>query len=512
MNQDYLLQMRGISKSFPGVKALQGVDLAVGYGEVHALMGENGAGKSTLIKVLTGVYRRDAGEIVLDGKPIAPATAAQAQHLGISTIYQELNLVPQLSICENIHIGREPKAGGFINWRAVRRRSREILGEMGLGDVDVDEPLRRQSVAVQQMVAIARAVSIDARLLVMDEPTSSLSDEEIRVLFRVIADLKRKNISVIFISHKMGEVQEICDKATILRDGSPVGEYAVKDLTKLQMVSLMIGRDASSVLARKKDAGELDAGRELVLSAKQVSRGRRTRSIDIDIRKGEVLGVAGLLGSGRTELARILFGADRPDSGEIAVRDRTMRMKSPRNAIAVGLGYCPEDRKDEGIFPNMSVLENMTMAALPGLSRCGVLSRGARLRMVESYIEKMSIKTSGPHQLMRELSGGNQQKVLLARWLCKEPVLMILDEPTRGIDLGGKSEIESIIADLAGRGVAILMISSELEELIRSCDRIAVLSEGRKVGELAAREISEDRLMDLMAHGHERQKRGGDDA
>ena len=501
-----LLEIKGISKAFPGVQALKDVDLAVGYGEVHALMGENGAGKSTLIKVLTGVYRRDAGEIIFEGRPISPATAAQAQHLGISTIYQELNLVPFLSVCENIHIGREPKARGLIDWKAVKRESREILADMGLDDVDVEEPLHRQSVAVQQMVALARAVSVDARLLVMDEPTSSLSEGEIKTLFRVIQSLKQKRISVIFISHKMDEVQEICDKVTILRDGSLVGEYPVEDLTKLEMVSLMIGRDASSVFEKKKSASDGLDGSQVVLSAKRVTRGHRTRQIDIDIRSGEILGVAGLLGSGRTEFARILFGADRPDSGEIAIRERPVAMKSPRDAIAMGLGFCSENRKEEGIFPNMSVMENMTMAVLPGLSRCGVLSGKAQRRIAETYIAKMKITTSGLNQTMKELSGGNQQKVLLARWLCKEPILMILDEPTRGIDLGGKSEIESIVAELADQGVAILMISSEIEELIRSCDRIAVLSEGRKVGELAAREISEDRLVQLIAHGQDDRK------
>jgi galactofuranose transport system ATP-binding protein len=506
MSHTHLLQMKAISKAFPGVQALKDVDLSVGYGEVHALMGENGAGKSTLIKILTGIYRRDAGEILFEDNPITPANAAQAQHLGISTIYQELNLLPHLSVCENIHIGREPKAGGFIDWRAARRKSRKILAGMGLGDIDVDEPLYRQSVAIQQMVAIARAVSIDASLLVMDEPTSSLSEDEIEVLFEVIEGLKQKNMSVIFISHKMGEVQRICDKVTILRDGSLVGEYRVCDLTKLEMVSLMIGRDAASVLERKKSASDGREGSEVVLSAKNVTRGRRTRGIDIDVRSGEILGIAGLLGSGRTEFARILFGADRPDGGEITIRDRRLHMKSPRDAIAMGLGFCSEARKEEGIFPNMSVMENMTMAVLPEVGRCGILSRKAQLRLAETYIAKLRITTSGPCQAMRELSGGNQQKVLLARWLCKKPILMILDEPTRGIDLGGKSEIESIIAEFAGRGMAIMMISSEVEELVRSCDRIAVLSEGRKVGELAAHEISEDSLVELIAHGHDRRQ------
>lgn len=504
--EDYILEMKGISKTFPGVKALQEVDLAVKYGEVHALMGENGAGKSTLVKVLTGIYQRDAGEIRFQRSRISPADALQAQRAGISTIYQELNLVPYLSVCENIFIGREPRtrgliARGLIDWRSVERRSREILGDLGLREVDVNQPLHVQSVAVGQMVAIARAVSIDARLLVMDEPTSSLSEKEVRVLFSVVENLKRRNIAVVFISHKLDEVFEICDRATILRDGRLVGQYRVSDLTKAKMVSLMIGRDATSLLDRKKYASGGVDDREVVLKAAGVSRAPRTTQISIDINRGEILGVAGLLGSGRTELARILFGDQMQDQGRIEIKGKSVHMKSPRDAVKLRLGFCSEDRKEEGIFPNMSVMENMTMTILPELGKAGVLSRKAQLRIADTYIRKLRITTSGPDQPIRELSGGSQQKVLLARWLCKKPILMILDEPTRGIDIGGKAEIENIITELAGGGVAVLMISSEMEELIRSCHRIAVLSDGRKVGELTAREISEERILHMMAHG-----------
>ncbi len=499
--EEYLLEMKGIGKAFPGVIALDDVDLFVGYGEVHALMGENGAGKSTLIKVLTGIHRRDAGEIRFEQNPISPADAAQSQRVGISTIYQELNLVPYLSVCENIFIGREPKTRGLIDWKTVERRSREILSDMGLEEVDVNEPLRTQSVAMQQMVAIARAVSIEARLVVMDEPTSSLSEKEVRTLFRVIEKLKKQNISILFISHKLDEVFEICDRATILRDGRLVGQYATQDLTKLKLVSLMIGRDAASVLDRKKDVSAGHEDRDVVLKATNVSRAHRTTEISIDINSGEILGVAGLLGSGRTELARILFGDEMQETGRIEINNRSVQMKSPGDAIRLGLGFCSEDRKEEGIFPNMSVVDNMTMASLPELSKAGILSRKAQLKLAESYISRMKIATAGPNQPMKELSGGNQQKVLLARWLCKNPILMILDEPTRGIDVGGKAEIENLINELANGGVAVLMISSEMEELIRCCDRIAVLSEGRNVGELAAKEISEEQIMHMMAHG-----------
>jgi len=503
---EYLLEMRGISKSFPGVIALQDVGLSVKPGEVHALMGENGAGKSTLIKVLTGIHQRDAGEILFCGERISPANAAQAQHAGISTIYQELNLIPFLSVSENIFIGREPRKHGLIDWDTIERRAEGILGDMGLALVNVKEPLFRQSVAVQQMVAIARAVSVEARLLVMDEPTSSLSEKEVNVLFDVIRKLKRQDISAIFISHKLDEVLTICDKATILRDGRLVGEYPMEDLTKLKMVSLMIGRDAESILERKRAVASGLDDRQAVFKATDLSRGRRTREISIDIKTGEILGVAGLLGSGRTELARILFGDDEQDAGKMEVKGKRVSMRSPRDAIRLGFGFCSEDRQDEGLFPNMSVMDNMTMASLPELSRAGILSRKAQRELAETYIGKMRIATSGPDQLIRDLSGGNQQKVLLARWLCRNPVLMILDEPTRGIDVRGKSEIETIITELADRGVAVLMISSEMEELIRSCDRIVVLSEGRKVGELKAKEISEEHMMQMMAHGHDGRK------
>ena len=501
MVEELLLKMTGICKAFPGVKALDDVDFSVRRGQTHALMGENGAGKSTLIKVLTGIYQKDAGEIVFDGKSFSPTDAAGSQHAGISTIYQELNLAPYLSVAENIFIGREPKRFGLIDWKTIETRAKSILSDMGVDGVDLRQPLGAHSVAIQQMVAIARALSLDAKLLVMDEPTSSLSEGEVGILFDVIRRVKARGASVIFISHKMDEVLEICDAGTILRDGCLVGEYPMEDLTKLKMVSLMIGRDATSVLHRKKGVSEGSDDRELVLKARGLSRAHRTKKIDIDIRTGQVLGVAGLLGSGRTELARILFGDDARDDGRIEIGGEHADLKTPRDAIRLGVGFCSEDRKAEGIFPHMSVMENMTIGVMGDLGAGGVLSRKAQTTIAQTYIDKLNIKTSGPSQRMSELSGGNQQKVLLARWLCKKPVLMILDEPMRGIDLGAKSEIEDIIADLAGNGVAVLMISSEMEELIRSCDKIVVLSEGGKVGQLVGREISEERLVDMIAHG-----------
>ena len=497
-----MLQMTGICKSFPGVKALQSVDFAVRRGEVHALMGENGAGKSTLIKVLTGIYEKDAGEIVFDGKRIALSTASQAQSLGIRTIYQELNLIPYLSVAENIFLGREPRRFGLIDWRAVKSRAAEIFENMGVTHVDVRRPICEQSVAIAQMTAIARAISTDAKLLVMDEPTSSLSENEVRILFDVIERVKRQGTSVIFISHKMSEVFEISDRTTVLRDGLLVGTYPMADLTKLELVSLMIGRDATSVLSERRPTSTDLEDRKPLLGARRLSRGQRTKQIDIDIKTGEILGVSGLLGSGRTELVKILFGDTPAEEGTIEIGGDKTSIKSPRDAIRLGLGFCSEDRKAEGIFPTLSVMENMTLGILPELSKGGVVASKKQREIVETYIERLGIKCSGPEQRMKELSGGNQQKVLLARWLCKKPILMILDEPTRGIDLGAKSEIEHIIADLASRGVAVLMISSEMEELVRSCDRIVVLSEGKKVGELKGSNISEENIVDMIAHGN----------
>ena len=501
MGEDLLLKMTGICKSFPGVMALDDVEFGVRRGQVQALIGENGAGKSTLIKVLTGIYQKDAGEILFDGQSISPASTTESQHMGISTIYQELNLAQYLSVAENIFIGREPRRWGLIDWKTVRSRAVAILGDMGVGGVDVARPLGDCSVAIQQMVAIARALSLDAKLLVMDEPTSSLSEGEVAILFDVIRRVKARGASVIFISHKIDEVFEICDAVTILRDGRLVGAYPMSEMTKLKMVSLMIGRDATSVLHRKKTDYIAPGERKTLLSARGLSRAHKTKQIDIDIASGEVLGVSGLLGSGRTELAKILFGDDVPERGDIDVGGRSARLKTPRDAIKLGLGFCSEDRKAEGLFPNMTVMENMTIGVLDEVSTGGVMSARAQGRIAQTYIEKLKIKASGPHQKMGELSGGNQQKVLLARWLCKKPILMILDEPTRGIDLGAKSEIEDIIAELSGGGVAVLMISSELEELVRSCDRIVVLSEGKKVGQLSGHEISEERLVDIIARG-----------
>jgi galactofuranose transport system ATP-binding protein len=504
MKTEFLLEINALSKNFPGVRALGDVDFAVRRGEVHALMGENGAGKSTLIKILSGIYQRDSGDIVFDGENINPHSALQAQQLGISTIFQELNLIPYLDVCENIFIGREPKKFGLIDWRKVERKTKEILKDMGLEvDIDIKMPLYRQSIAIQQMVAIARAISIDAKLLVMDEPTSSLNENEVNVLFNVIRKLKNRNISVIFITHKVDEVFEICDRTTILKDGQLVGVYELSELTKIKLISSMLGRDATSIVGYKKTySDKAGTSEQSICKATHISKGLKVKDVSLDIKKGEVMGLAGLLGSGRTELARILFGDDIPDSGEIEINGKKVTLRKPKDAIQAGVALCPEDRKSDGIVPHMSVADNITLAILPQLSKFGVVSKREQKKLAELYIEKLGIKTPGPDQQIRNLSGGNQQKVLLAKWLVKQPLLIILDEPTRGIDVGAKMEIETLIQKLADDNISVLMISSEMEELIRGCDKITVLRDGEKAGELVGAEISDKKIMGIIARGN----------
>ncbi|MDO4269495.1 MAG: sugar ABC transporter ATP-binding protein [Eubacteriales bacterium] len=507
MDNGYLLEMKQIDKQFPGVHALDHVDFRVRPGEIHALMGENGAGKSTLMKVLTGLYRLDSGEIRLEGRAVSFGSPLESQRAGISTIYQEINLIPYLSVAENICLGREPMNRTGIDWRQVNQNAAAVLGEMGV-TVDVTQPLCAYGTAIQQMVAIARAISVQAKLVVMDEPTSSLDEKEVAVLFQQMRKLKEKGLAMIFISHRLDEIFEICDTVTILKDGKRVSEDPVAGLTKLELVSRMIGRDAADVLRRKNGRYE-GGGEQLLFEVRQAADGGKLRGVSLGIRRGEILGLAGLLGSGRTELAKVVFG-DNPDySGELLLDGGPVRWKAPRDAIAHKLAYCPEDRKAEGIFPYMSIRENMTMALLPRIARGGVVDNKRQKQIVQEYIGSLAIKTPGPEQLIRNLSGGNQQKVLLARWLCMEPRLIILDEPTRGIDIGAKSEIETLIQQIAGRGISVLLISSELEELVRNCHRVVVMRDGRNIGELEGDELSEARIMQTIAQDMVREEDAG---
>jgi len=497
--------MEGITKTFPGVLALDGASLRVARAEVHALIGENGAGKSTMIKILTGVYRRGGGTVRLEGQPVDFPSPQAAQRGGVSTIYQEVNLVPLRSASENIFLGREPKRWGLIDWRRMNAQARELLARLGV-HIDVTRPLGSFNVAVQQMVAVARAVSFRSKLVIMDEPTSSLDDREVATLFGVIRQLKREGVSVVFVSHRLDELYAVCDRVTVMRDGKTVADRPMSGIDKLELVALMLGKEVGEV-RRKGQTGFAHArrrgGGERVLEAEGVRRGVALQGVDVRVNAGEIVGLAGLLGSGRTETARVLFGADALEGGVVRFKGEPVRFKGPADAIRAGIGFSSEDRKTEGIIPHMSVRENLTLALLPALARHGVVDAVAQGRIVDRFIGRLGIKTAGPDQKIRELSGGNQQKVLLARWLCLNPQLLILDEPTRGVDVGAKGEIQALIGELAEGGLGVLMISSELEELTEGSDRVVVLRDGRSVAELPREALDQDAIMRAMAHGEE---------
>ena len=496
---EVLLDIKGLEKTFPGVRALKGVNLTVNKGEIHALMGENGAGKSTLIKVLTGIYQKNGGTICFDGEEINARTPIEANEKGISTIYQELNLVLFQTVYENLFLGPRTKFGS-IDRKAMISEAKRILEELGI-EIDVTRPLKNYSTAIQQMVAIARAVSINAKLVIMDEPTSSLDTHEVQVLFRIIRQLKSKGISVIFISHKLDEIFEICDRLTVFKDGEYVGDYDIGELNQLKLISLMVGKDTVE-LERNKQGYEF-ANAKVIAEMKDIRQGMRLNGINIEIKQGEVVGLAGLLGSGRTELAQVLFGSGMPDNGEIFWWGEKAGIHSPADAIKKGMGFCTEDRKTEGIIPHLSVRENITIALLPELNSFGFVKTKEQDEIGRSYIDRLKIKTPTPEQAICNLSGGNQQKVLLVRWMCMNPKLMILDEPTRGIDVGAKAEIEQLIQEFSKSGISVLMISSEIAELERNCDRIIVMREGRVIGELAGDQISQDKVMETIARGSE---------
>ena len=503
MSNEILLEMKNISKTFPGVRALKNVSFSVRRGEVMGLMGENGAGKSTLIKILTGYYHRDAnsGEEIFDGRNINPKSTLEAQRMGISPIFQELNLAPNLTIAENIFLGNAPKKHGAIDWKTMREKAKEAMRELGV-DVDVSGLLSRQPTAIQQMVSVARALSINAKLLIMDEATSSLDNAEVDILFNAVRRLKEKGIATIFVTHKMDEIYKICDRVTILKDGEFVTCQPIEELPKLKLISLMLGRDASTLINKRKAYDPAKENAEVLCEVKEIRTGtHRLNGINLKIRKGEVLGLAGLLGSGRTETAKVIFGDDQMYVGEVFMRQQAVHFKSPEQAIKSGLAFCSEDRKGEGIFPNMSVADNLTMPIMDRVSRFGMVNRRKQNEITRDYIQKMSIKTPSENTKIKDLSGGNQQKVILSRWLATKPDLVILDEPTRGIDVGAKGEIEDLIREISEQGISVLYISSEMDELVRGCDRVAVLRDGRVVGELTGEDISSDNIMKAIAMG-----------
>jgi galactofuranose transport system ATP-binding protein len=495
-----LLAMRDIDKRFLGVHALSSAALEVASGEIMALVGENGAGKSTLVKVLTGAHRRDSGSIAFAGQPIDFASPHDAQRGGISTIYQEINLVPFRSVAENIFLGREHRRYGFLDWPRMNAEAAQLLRRFAV-DIDVRRSLMEFSTAIQQMVAIARAVSFKARLVIMDEPTSSLDEREVAVLFDVMRQLRAEGVAVIFITHRLDELYQVCDRVTVMRDGRTVMTARMADVDKLHLIAAMLGRDLETVRAHATgfSAASIAAGEE-VLAADGLQIGKKVRGARVEVRAGQIVGLAGLLGSGRTEIARAIFGADPPLSGTIRLMGRDIMPRQPADAIALGVGYCSEDRKADGIVPDMSVRENMTLGILPRLTQMGIVDEGRQRKIVERFMARLAIKASSGEQKIRELSGGNQQKVLLARWLCTDPKLLILDEPTRGIDVGAKAEIQSLIRELADQGLGVLMISSELEEIIEGADRVFVLSDGRTVADLPHAEATAPAIMAAMAH------------
>ena len=500
-----LLKMEHISKTFSNVAALTDAYLDVLLGEVHALVGQNGAGKSTLIKILTGAYTRESGSILFRGQPVNFQTPQQAQNHGISTIYQEINLVPLRSVAENIFMGKEPRRWGFLDWRKMYTEANTLLARLSLS-IDVTKPLMSYNVAIQQMVAIARALSFNSQLVVMDEPTSSLNESEVETLFGIIRQLRAEGVSIIFVGHRMDELYAICDRVTVMRDGKTIGVYEMQTISRVELVAKMLGKDMTDVRTHGQTSFSVakhHIEQEVLLEAHDLRLGRTLQGASVDVQKGEIVGLGGLLGSGRSEVARAIFGADSVESGEVRVEGKETHFHSPADAIRAGIGFCSEERKADGIIPELSVRENMTLAALPQLARSGIVSRAQQQEIVNTFIQRLGIKTSGPNQPIRELSGGNQQKVLLARWLCLHPKLLILDEPTRGIDVGAKAEIQALIEDLDEKGLGVLMISSELEELIEGSDRIVVLRDGQTVASLPHENVSQQVLMDAMAQGRD---------
>ncbi len=481
-----VLEAQGLSKAYAGVAALEDVALRLRGGEIHALMGQNGAGKSTLIKLLTGVTTADAGRIVLDGAVVAPASPQQAQRLGISTVYQEVNLCPNLSVAENLFVGRYPLRGWprRIDWRRLEREAEAGLQRLGIA-IDVRRALGTYPVAVQQMVAIARAVGVSARVLILDEPTSSLDEGEVAELFRVMRALRDGGMAILFVTHFLDQVYAVADRISVLRNGRLVGEYTPDALPAPQLVAAMVGRaldPASAAAATVRAAAPEEAAP--LLQAQGLGRRGQLQPTDLQLRSGEVLGLAGLLGAGRTELARLLFGLDRADHGGVSIDGRAVALRGPPDAIAHGLALCPEERKTEGIVAELSVRENIVLALQARMGLRRFLAPAEQLRIAQGYVDVLGIKTASLETPVGLLSGGNQQKVVLARWLATRPRLLILDEPTRGIDIAAKQDIMTRILALAREGMAVLFISAEVAELARIADRIAVLRERRLVGEL----------------------------
>lgn len=499
-SNNYILTMKGIYKAFPGVQALEDVDFTLKKGEIHALVGENGAGKSTLIKVLTGVERQDAGAITLEEKTILVKSPQHAQTLGISTVYQEVNLCPNLTVAENILIGREPKKWGRIDWSAMNAKARQLLLRLDI-DIDVTQALGSYSVAIQQMAAIVRALEISsAKVLILDEPTSSLDAHETAQLFQVMCKLKSEGMGIIFITHFIDQVYQVSDRITVLRNGKLVGTYDTASLPRLELIAKMIGRSLTEFddMTKIKLESSKHIKGESLLQAKGLGLVSAVEPFDLDLHAGEVVGLAGLLGSGRSETARLLFGIDKPDSGTLTFAGQVIKESSPLASIVRGISLSPEDRKADGIVDDLTVRENIILAMQASRGWFKYLSLQQQYDIADKYIQLLNIATPSADQAVKNLSGGNQQKVILARWLATNPQVLILDEPTRGIDVGAKAEIQKLVLSLAEEGKACVFISSELEEVLRTCHRIAVLRDRNKVTEFAG-EVDEHKLMQAIA-------------
>ncbi|RVQ73532.1 galactofuranose ABC transporter, ATP-binding protein YtfR [Sinorhizobium medicae] len=494
-NSDNILSAVRIEKGFPGTKALDKVDLHLRRGEVHALLGENGAGKSTLIKCLTGAYRRDGGSILLDGAEVDPRDTFEAQRLGIGTVYQEVNLLPNLTVAENLYLGRQPRHFGMVDTRSMNRKARELLAEYEL-DIDVTRDLASYSVAIQQVVAIARAVDLSGKVLILDEPTASLDAHEVEMLFRIVRRLKKRGLGIIFITHFLEQVYAISDRITVLRNGQLVGTREARELDRRELIAMMIGRElATEIQSVHPDAVE----GEPRYTFRNYGRRGKIDPFDLDVRAGEVVGMAGLLGSGRTETAEILFGAHRADSGTAKVDGRTVDLSSPRAAIRQKFGFCPEDRKTAGIVGDLSVRENIVLALQARRGWTRPIPRVEQNRLADLYIRALDIRTADREKPIKLLSGGNQQKAILARWLATEPDLLILDEPTRGIDVGAHAEIIRLIESLREKGMSLIVISSEIEELVAYSTRVVVLRDHAHVAELNGAQLTAHRIVEAIA-------------
>ena len=490
--------MTDISKSFPGVKALDGVDFKLRKGEIHALMGENGAGKSTLIKVITGVYEKDAGIITLQGEPIHFKAPEEAQNKGIGTVYQEIMLCPNLTVAENMYIGR--RCGALVNWKQMNADAVQLLGSLGIPASPTQE-LSSCSLAVQQMIAIARAVDMDCKILILDEPTSSLDEDEVQKLFALMCELKERGVGIIFITHFLEQVYEISDRITVLRNGKLVGEYETSSLSQFDLIAKMLGNELEDITKLKKHEPVATDSTVPVFECIGLSSAKGVKPFNFSIQKGEVNGFAGLLGSGRSESARAIFAADKVTGGEVKMKGKQVRIKTPLHAIQHGIGYLPEDRKDDGIIADLSVRDNivLTLQVLKGFFK--PFSMKQAQAFAEEYIEKLNIKTPTPNTPIRSLSGGNQQKVILARWLLTHPEYLILDEPTRGIDVGTKVEIQKLVIKLAAEGMSLTFISSEIDEMLRTCSRLIVMKDREIIAELKGSELTENEVMRVIAQG-----------